>query len=182
MDESKKTTNKKQESTASVSYEVGQIVYILSNKTTKIVPAVVAKEIVEKTLEGYRCQWTVFVGPEDKRKSIEVSRIDGEVFSSIEKVEHELRARILSFADAAVRDAKSSEEAWYKDINDKKSIAPSSGPTDKVDLDDFSNFEKVDSENAPGPTLPQQQTPKKTTKSKTRIIMPDGTVAALNDE
>lgn len=183
------------ENMPSGSYQIGQIIYILSNKSTKIIPAIVSKEIVEKTLEGNQCQWTVFVGPVDGRKTIELAKVDGEVFSSMEEVEKELRTRILSFVDATVADAKTKEKIWYKEyinkFNDKGQV--SEPDPAQVDLEDLiapagltgvGNLSTIKPQETVVHQVEQKETPKqqKTRKPKARIIMPDGTTVPLNDE
>jgi hypothetical protein len=65
------------------SFEIGQIIYILSDKTTKIFPAIIAEEVVVKTLQGNKCEWTLFIGPEANRKTLPLDKVPGEIFSSL---------------------------------------------------------------------------------------------------
>ena len=62
---------------------IGQVLYIVSDKSTKVVPVVVSEQAVVKTLDGNTITWKVIIGPKEKRKSINLDKINGEKFNSV---------------------------------------------------------------------------------------------------
>ena len=52
------------------SLSIGQIIYVLSNKTQKIIPAIVVEEMTVKKIDGNETSWKVSVGPQGKEKII----------------------------------------------------------------------------------------------------------------
>ena len=61
------------------SYDVGQIVYIVSSAKMQVLPFVVAEEVVRKTLDGR--QVTYLVKRDTTDKTYNLSAIDGDVFT-----------------------------------------------------------------------------------------------------
>lgn len=49
--------------------KIGQIIYVLSNKAQRIIPAIVVEEMTVKKLEGNEVSWKVSVGPTGKEKN-----------------------------------------------------------------------------------------------------------------
>ena len=95
------------------SLEIGQIIYVLSNKAQKIIPAIVVEEITVKTIEGNQSSWKVSVGPQGKEKTIDSKRLDGELYGSIEEVQGVLKDRLDSFINQIVADAQKKVTSWY---------------------------------------------------------------------
>ena len=95
------------------SLEIGQIIYVLSNKAQKIIPAIVVEEITIKTIEGNQSSWKVSVGPQGKEQTIDSKRLDGELYGSIEEIQGVLRDRLDSFISQIVSDAQKKVSSWY---------------------------------------------------------------------
>lgn len=106
------------------SFRIGEIVYVLSNKTQAIVPALVVEETTINTLKGKKVSWKVAIGPQGpKQKVIESSQLNGDMFPSLKAVEEFLKSRLTKFIDKVVGDAKKNEDSWYGHL--KKDEAPS---------------------------------------------------------
>lgn len=105
-------------------FRIGEIVYVLSNKTQAIVPALVVEETTINTLQGKKVSWKVAIGPRGaKQKVIESSQLNGDMFPSLDAVEEFLKSRLTKFIDKVVGDAKKNEDSWYGHL--KKDVAPS---------------------------------------------------------
>jgi hypothetical protein len=62
-------------------YNVGQILYLMSEKTTKIMPIQVVEEVVRTTLEGKEKTYTVQL-PDQKKTKLDIGDLKGEIFDS----------------------------------------------------------------------------------------------------
>jgi hypothetical protein len=95
--------------------EIGQVIYILSDKSGSVVPAIVAEESVIKTLQGNNISWKLHVGPESDRKVIDSRQINGEVYSSLEEVKRTLFERLHSFLKDTIQESRDRAKKWYGD-------------------------------------------------------------------
>jgi hypothetical protein len=68
-----------------IKYEIGQIIYILSNKTQTVIPAIVEEQVDRKirradgvhTILNYKLS----LGPKERRQVVDLAKIDGEVIN-----------------------------------------------------------------------------------------------------
>ena len=65
-------------------YSVGQTLYVVMVEKLKIVPVVVAEEVVRKTLKGEEV--TYLVCHKENADPIDLSRLKGDVYEDLEKV------------------------------------------------------------------------------------------------
>lgn len=93
--------------------EIGQVIYIVSDKSGNIVPAIVAEESVVRTLEGNTTSWKLYVGSESNRKIIDSKQVNGEVYSTIEEVEQVLHDRLSDFLKTTIMETKERARKWY---------------------------------------------------------------------
>lgn len=114
------------------SLKIGQIIYVLSNKAQKIIPAIVIEEMTVKKLDGNEVSWKVSVGPTGKEKIIDSKRLDGELYASLDEVQGILKERLEQFINTIVEDAAKRADVWY---GTKSKIAEQSDSEDKVDPD-----------------------------------------------
>lgn len=109
--------------------QMGHIVYIVSNKDQKIIPAVVQEEIVHRTMQGETLSYKVAVGPRGGQKVIDLAKIDGEVYSSLEEVRQSMTQRLVDFVNKMCDGATERSRQWYGET-DMPALAPDSG--DKI--------------------------------------------------
>lgn len=109
-------TNSNKVESNSNKMEVGKIVYILSNKTQKIVPAQIVEETITKKITGNVVSWKYFVGSKDKGKIIDSNMLDGEVYPDLASVKTVLNKRLNTFLEDLIEDAKKRVSAWYGEI------------------------------------------------------------------
>jgi hypothetical protein len=127
--------------------EIGQVIYIVSDKSGNVIPAIVAEEVVIKTLEGNSTSWKLFVGPQTSRQIIDSRKITGDVYSTIEEVGDVLQDRLSEFINGTIAETKQRAKKWYGvyvDESDKKNALMSSmmDETGKIDADQL--LETVD--------------------------------------
>jgi len=70
------------------SYDVGQVVYVVSSKKMQVLPFVIAEEVVRKTLAGQEV--TYLVKRDKTNKTYNLAEIDGDVYEDIEDVRNKL--------------------------------------------------------------------------------------------
>lgn len=101
------TQNKQQ------SFNIGQIVYVLSDKAEAIVPAIVVEEMVIKKLDGSSVSWKVAVGPPEKKKIVASHELSGDVYTSLEEIKTVMVERLSKFVNDLVENARQRTELWY---------------------------------------------------------------------
>ena len=69
-------------------YEVGQIVYTVIESKHKVVPVKIVEQVVTKTLEGEKTQYTIEL-PNTKRQKLNLAKFD-KVFVNIKEVQEHL--------------------------------------------------------------------------------------------
>lgn len=69
-------------------YEVGQIVYTVIENKHKVVPVKIVEQVVTKTLEGEKTQYTIEL-PNTKRQKLNLAKFD-KVFVDIKEVQEHL--------------------------------------------------------------------------------------------
>ena len=108
-----------------MSYSVGQIVYVVLRKETKVCAMQITEEIVKKTLEGEITTYTVRAGPATE-KSIPLDMIDGEFFESPDEVKKVLVERVSSMIENRIGDAVAQAKEWYPAGHEVGSSIPQS--------------------------------------------------------
>jgi hypothetical protein len=110
--------------------QIGQIIYVLSNKAQKIIPAIVVEEVTIKKLDGNETSWKVSVGPTGKEKIIDSKRLDGELYSTLDEVQTVLKQRLDQFVNSIVEDAEKRATLWY---GSKTKLVEQYREEDKID-------------------------------------------------
>jgi|GEM_PF-3063356 hypothetical protein len=78
-------------------YTVGQVLYLIGERTTKIMPIQVVEEVVITTLDGKQKTYTVKL-PDKKESKVDISEIKGALFETTET----LRVYMLKNATQAI--------------------------------------------------------------------------------
>lgn len=112
-------------------YNIGQIIYILSNKSQSVVPAIVAEEDTRKVkkLDGIHevVNYKLCIGPKDRQRVVELSRIDGEVFESLDSIRETLIGRLTAFVDELVKSTQGNVMNWYGVTADNQALEAGDG-------------------------------------------------------
>ena len=98
-------------------YNMGQIIYILSNKSQSVVPAIVDEQVVRKIRKNDGIHevvsYKLCIGPKDRQQVVDLARIDGEVFDSLEAIRTTLVERLTGFVDDLVKNTQKNVLNWY---------------------------------------------------------------------
>jgi len=120
-----------------VTFEVGQIIYLLSRKDARVYPAQVIEEIKRKTIEEELISYIIRL-PDENRSEVLIEEVNAEIFTSIK----DLEANMIENAHNQIKSLLSktvSLEKVFKPIISKQQIELSTqGPEanqDKVEID-----------------------------------------------
>jgi hypothetical protein len=94
-------------------FEIGQVVYLLSQNAEAIIPAVVVEEQMVKKINGNSTSWKVIVGPENNRKEFQTNSMKDELYSSLEEVRGVMLKRFNDFVEELTSKASMKTEEWY---------------------------------------------------------------------
>lgn len=126
------TQGKKQQN-----FQIGQIVYVLSDKAEAIVPAIVVEELVHKKLDGNSVSWKVAVGPPAKKKIVASDDLSGEIYTSLDEIRRVMMRRLSEYVENLVGKAAKRTEVWYgKQIAAHTAPETSGGKIDPASLID----------------------------------------------
>lgn len=94
-------------------FQIGQIIYLLSEEAEAIVPAIVVEEQTVRKLDGHQVSWKVAVGPPNKRKEVDSNNLKGELHTSLDDIRTIMTQRLNDFVNGLLDGAKKRTEAWY---------------------------------------------------------------------
>jgi len=117
-----------------MSYNIGQIIYVLSNKTQTVLPGIVREEIHYRSLDGENISYKIAIGPQGKQRVVDLSSVDGEVYGSLEEVRNVLVGKLTAFVDELCSTTNDRVSQWYN-LNNKSTVQPlQNGRLDPSDL------------------------------------------------
>jgi len=92
-------------------YSIGQILYVLMNRDTKICPVQIIEEITKRSLNGETTNYIVRLG--NKNEPISLSDLDGQVFDSIEVLRQTLYDKTIKIIDSVIENSEKRAHEWY---------------------------------------------------------------------
>lgn len=110
------------------------VVYILSDKNTTVVPAIVLEELTVRTINGDSITYKVGIG-QNASKVIDLSKVDGEIFFSLREVEETLKERLNVFCRKICELANTNAMKWYGISSDE--FNQQTDNTERVDAADL---------------------------------------------
>lgn len=141
-------------------YNIGQIIYILSNKSQSVIPAIIAEEDTRKVrkLDGIVevVNYKLNIGPKDRQRTMDLSRIDGEVFVSLEDIRSTLVERLTQFVEELVKTTTGQVHSWYGITADNQ-VLDNQGPTHPGSGEKFDPAQIIDAVNNNTPLQQNQQ-------------------------
>lgn len=92
-------------------YRVGQVLYVLMSKETKIIPVQIVEEIIKRTVTGETVSYIVKAGKNSK--PISLQDFDGEVFDSVDLLRDTLLKKVMNTVNNVVDNAVLRASEWY---------------------------------------------------------------------
>lgn len=117
-----------------MSYQIGQIIFVLSNKTQTVLPGIVREEIHYRSLDGENVSYKIAIGPANKQRVVDLSSVDGEVYGSLDEVREVLINKLTAFVDDLCATTNERVNQWYSAGNKPVSQPSASGRLDPSDL------------------------------------------------
>ena len=87
-------------------HNVGDIVYIISNKRRQIFPVQIVEQVIRKTLVGEEVTYKVKVPGKDNSAPVDLHALDGTVYESLQKAKTFLHEQAASAIEAMLRTAQ----------------------------------------------------------------------------
>lgn len=165
-----------------MSYSIGQIIYVLSNKTQTVLPGIVQEEIHYRSLNGENVSYKIAIGPQNKQRVVDLSSLDGEIFGSLDEVRTILIGKLTAFVDDLCQTTNERVNQWY---GSGSRPTQATSPTGRLDPSDLLNevgqqqqqsFNKVQVQSLNGLRAAMAE-PDLTTRE---IIMDDGTIRKVS--
>ncbi len=91
-------------------YTIGQVIYVLT--ADAVVPYQIVEENIKSTLSGKSVSYKVRCGQDNK--CIDLDKITGDVFISLEDVRTTMLEKVTQFVNKHVQDAEKKAKAWYE--------------------------------------------------------------------
>lgn len=135
-------------------YKIGQVLYVLLNRETKICPVQVVEEITKRTLNGETINYVVKVGK--KGETVPLSEMGGQVFDSIETLRKTLFERITRSVETIITSTVTRANEWYPNQVEAGNVAPV--PQDVIRNEEVADVESIAEESIV--TLPDGTTAK----------------------
>ena len=135
-----------------MSYSMGQVIYVLSDKTQTVLPGIVREEIHHRSLDGETTSYKIAIGPQSKQRVLDLSSVDGEVFGSLDDIREVLIKRLTAFVDQLCDTTASRVGQWYGQPNNSGQRAPTggSGQSGLLDPSDLLSQVSQPNSNTPG--------------------------------
>lgn len=100
-----------------MNFTIGQVIYVLSDKTQTVLPGIVREEIHHRSLDGEKVSYRVAIGPPTKQRIVDLSTVDGEVYGDLSEVRNVLVSRLTAFVDDLCNSTTDRVNQWYGQTN-----------------------------------------------------------------
>lgn len=154
--------------------KIGRIVYVITKTTEAIIPVIIKEKNICESLDGEKITFKVLAGEPGKPKILDLSKIDSEVFGSIEEVKEFLMTNCQNGIDRECRAAEERAQKWYGHLTNVQPPAQNRLmiPEKKTTSDDLLQ------ELAETTYNPQQSV---TDPNMLQVILEDGTVKHIRN-
>jgi hypothetical protein len=93
-------------------YNVGQVVYLLNQKTLSIIPTLVVEEIIRKTIEKETKQYVVEL-PDERNKRIILDNVSEIIFNDITKLREHMLDNTRKSVEKLINNALEKKEVFF---------------------------------------------------------------------
>jgi len=99
-----------------MSFTIGQIIYVLSDKSQTVLPGIVREEIHHRSIDGEKVSYRVMIGPQGKQRIVDLATVDGEVYGDLSEIREVLIQRLTAFVDDLCNTTSDRVSQWYGGI------------------------------------------------------------------
>lgn len=104
-------------------FEIGEVIYLVSTKPIAkkgssfanfvVFPGIVNEEMVHRTREGDSISYKIMVGDASKNKIIDMAKVAGEIFGSLEEIKKVMQERANEQINHTLSNAALLAKRWY---------------------------------------------------------------------
>ena len=109
---------------------VGQVIFLLTKKSSKVYPVLVCEEIKKKSLSGETVNYVVRL-PTEEANEVEIDKLDAEIFDTVESARATIIDRISSDVDRMLDSAVSLSGIFSNDA-----VLEDATPEEKDELEE----------------------------------------------
>jgi hypothetical protein len=95
-----------------MNYDVGQIIYVVSSESERVVPMQIVEEIRRRTVKGEEVTYLVKSGP-DAQGSFKLEELKGQVFGNLELATAFLKKNFESWLEKQIEWTVNAQRTWY---------------------------------------------------------------------
>jgi hypothetical protein len=117
-----------------MSFAIGQVIYVLSDKTQTVLPGIVQEEIHHRSIDGEKVSYRVAIGPQGKQRVVDLATVDGEVYGDLNEVRNVLIARLTAFVDDLCNTTNERVNQWYHNTQRTPTTPSGNGKLDPAAL------------------------------------------------
>lgn len=117
-----------------MSFAIGQVIYVLSDKSQTVLPGIVQEEIHHRSIDGEKVSYRVAIGPQGKQRVVDLATVDGEVYGDLNEVRNVLVSRLTAFVDDLCNTTNERVNQWYHTASKTVTTATSNGKLDPAAL------------------------------------------------
>ncbi len=139
-------------------FRIGQVVYLLtSSESGELVvhPVVVYEKILHQRIDGTTVSWKLMIGPKGRNKIVDSTKVEGELYESLERVKEITINRWIEYVDNLLGKAEKTSNEWYGDI---QSLSSSIQSSEKISVEKLIAQENAPNEPAVEVKLPDGRT------------------------
>ena len=137
-----------------MSFAIGQVIYVLSDKTQTVLPGIVQEEIHHRSIEGEKVSYRVAIGPPNKQRVVDLATVDGEVYGDLNEVRNVLINRLTAFVDDLCTTTSERVNQWYHTTNRQTMPSNNNGKLDPAAL--MNEVATPQTNNYAKPVIPMQ--------------------------
>lgn len=124
-------------------HAVGQVLYLVFKKDNKVIPALIVEEITRRTKEGVTTDHVIQIGSSDQPTMMNLSSLDGDVFSSADEAIETLTSRAHQTICKLVKNAVDKAKIWYGLSKPEAAPEPESNSISNLGEDDAGEMVSV---------------------------------------
>ena len=141
------------------SYDVGQVIYLLSAKNTNVFPAKITEKIIRKTIEASITDYMIVL-PDKKSTVVKLRDISALPFSSIEALRDFMNENARNSIESMIESALANGKKIFEDVKDyqenspahldvaKRKIESKKPPENGVNTDEYVSIQLQDGKKA----------------------------------
>lgn len=143
-----------------MTYRVGQVIYVLNNESSQVIPIQVVEQVTRVTLDGEKISYMINV-PHNRgevSKPAPLEKVKGEIFDSLAEAREHLRKNALRAVESIVKKAQKMAEVSFGTVESDDPVSAVIGRSDKKEA---------------------KETPKGDDDDSNVVVLPDGTKARV---